>query len=489
MRLSLNLRAKLALLFSLTFAVVWGTSGAILYQATRIRAAADFDAHLVHLCTGLWGYLQFAGDNQRPKLVYDAEEHEVAYFIADASRYYQLYDAKTGRVLLQSRDSTLMDLALPRQEVLRLVEHPDFDEKASSQHIFRFRSAVYHAAQQPYLLRVGESLDDLLTGKSRFLKILLLFVPLATLVAAASGWWIAAWALRPLRELKNAVDKINITQLDRRLPLRGTRDELEEVSQAVNEALARLDVDLRQMKQFTAYMSHELRTPLTVLRGEAEIALLHSGNGIPAENWRQLLTSQLEEFDKLERLIRRFLLLTRAEAGEFKFEMEPLDVCALAASLGKETTPLALRRGISLRTACEAEARVTADWGWIERAILNLLDNAIKFTGEGGKIQIAARPVGDHAVVEVSDTGCGIAEAALPHIFDCFYRATDLRPTRPGGVGLGLALTKWIIEKHGGVVQSKSRVGVGSVFTIILPLLAPDASKAAVTASSLSTTG
>jgi len=485
---SLNLRAKLALLFSLTFAVVWGTSGAILYQATRVRAAAAFDAGLVHLCAGLWGYLEFDRDKHQPKLVYDAEEQEVAYFIAQASRYYQLYDANTGLVLLQSPDSALMDFALPPERVLRLVERPDFDQATSSRHIFRFRSAVYHSAQHPYLLRVGDSLDELLANRSRFLRILRLFVPLATLMSAAIGWWIAAWALRPLRELKNAVDKINITQLERRLPLRGKADELEAVSKAFNDALARLDLDVLQMKQFTAYMSHELRTPLTVLRGETEIALLQSGNGIPTQNWRELLTSQLEEFDKLDRLVRRFLLLARAESGEIKFEMEPFDICALAATLGKETTPLALSRGISLRVACEAEARVIADWGWIERAILNLLDNAIKFTASGGKVQIAARAVGDRAIVEVCDTGCGIAEAALPHIFDCFYRASDSRPTRPGGVGLGLSLTKWIIEKHSGVIQSHSKVGVGSVFTLTLPLSSPDASKAVATACSLSAT-
>ena len=133
-----------------------------------------------------------------------------------------------------------MDFALPPERVLRLVERPDFDQATSSRHIFRFRSAVYHSAQHPYLLRVGDSPDELLANRSRFLRILRLFVPLATLISAAIGWWIAAWALRPLRELKNAVDKINITQLERRLPLRGKADELEAVSKAFGIGLCQM---------------------------------------------------------------------------------------------------------------------------------------------------------------------------------------------------------------------------------------------------------
>ncbi|MBZ5567247.1 MAG: HAMP domain-containing protein [Acidobacteriia bacterium] len=449
-------------------------------MAMHLTAAAD--DNLADHCAGLWGYIEFR--DGKPVLTYDTSNHQIAYFLREATRYYELYDAASGELLLQSSDSSLMHLALPASEVRRWVSHPGIDATVVEGMPLRLRSALFQANGRFYLLRVGVSLEENLEDLAALKYVLFLLLPTMTLVGVVGTWWMAGKVLRPLQDLQNEARAISITQLHRRLPHRGTRDELDALAATFNQVFALLEDAVQHMKQFSAYMSHELRTPLTVLRGEAEIALMQPG---PPQEWRQLLTSQLEEFDKLDRLIRRFLLLARAEAGEIQFEMGQFDVCALAADLGQEIKPVAMSRGVSLKVACDGETLLAADRGWIERAILNLLDNAVKFTPEGGQVQIAARSAGDRAMVEVSDTGRGIAEAALPHIFDCFYRAPDSRPTGPGGGGLGLALTTWIVEKHGGVIQVRSRVGEGSVFTILLPLLPPDSPEAAAQAHSLST--
>ncbi|MBZ5631079.1 MAG: HAMP domain-containing protein [Acidobacteriia bacterium] len=478
---SLKLRTKLALFYAALFAILLASAGITVYRIMALRLTAAADDNLVDHGAGLWGYIQFHAG--KPVLTYDTSNHQIAYFVRDATRYYQLYDAASGELLLESTDSSLMHLALPVSEVGRRVGRPGIDVIAVEGVALRLRSALYQANGHFYLLRVGVSVEEDLVDLAELKRVLFLLLPVMTLVGVVGAWWMAGKVLRPLQELQNEASAISITQLHRRLPHRGTRDELDALAATFNQVFTLLEDAVRRMKQFSAYMSHELRTPLTVLRGEAEIALMRPG---PPKDWRGLLTSQLEEFDKLDRVIGRFLLLARAEAGQIEFEMVEFDLCALAAGLGKEMIPVAMSRGISLKVACGGEARLVADRGWIERVILNLLDNAIKFTAGGGQVHIVARSAGDRAMVEVSDTGSGIAEAELPHIFDCFYRAHDSRPTRPGGAGLGLALTKWIVEKHGGVIQVDSRVGAGSVFTITLPLAPPDSSESAATASSLS---
>ena len=477
---SLSLRTRLALLYAVLFAILLLGAGIAVYRILALELTEAADDNLADHCAGLWGYIQF--HDGKPVLAYDAGNHEIAYFLRDATRFYQLYDAASGELLLESPSSSLLHLALPVSEVRRWVNRPGSDLIAVGGEALRLRSALFRADGHAYLLRVGVSVEENLEALAGLKHVLLLLVPIMTLVAVVSAWWMAGRALRPLQDLQNEARAISITQLHRRLPDRGTRDELDALATTFNQVFALLEDAVWRMKQFSTSMSHELRTPLTVLRGEAETALMQPG---PPANWRELLTSQLEEFEKLDRLTRRFLLLARAETGEVEFEMRPVDVSALVARLGQDMIPVAASSGLRLELACDGEARIVADPGWIERAILNLLDNAIKYTAEGGQVQIAARSVGERALLEVSDTGSGIAANELPHIFDCFYRAGDSRPAGAEGVGLGLALTKWIVESHGGVIQVNSKLGEGSVFTILLPLAPPDSAIGATKARSL----
>ena len=479
---SLKLRTKLALFYGALFAILLAGVGIGVYRILALRLTAAADDNLVDHGAGLWGYIQF--HDGKPELTYDTSNHQIAYFLRDATRYYQLYDAASGELLLESPDSSLMHLALPPTQVRRSVSHPGIEVVAVEGVALRLRSALFQANGHSYLLRVGVSVEEDLADLAKLKHVLFWLLPLMTLVGVLGAWWMAGKALHPLQDLEKEARSISIAELHRRLPHRGTHDELDALAATFNQVFALLEDAVWRMKEFSAYMSHELRTPLTVLRGEAEIALMQPD---PPQDWRELLTSQLEEFDKLDRLIRRFLLLARAEAGEIEFEKGQFDICALAASLGLEMAPVAMSQGIRLTVACEGEARVIVDRSWMERAILNLLDNAIKFTAEGGEVHIAARSAGERAMVEVSDSGSGIAEADLPHIFDCFYRARDNRPIPPGGAGLGLALTKWIVEKHGGVIQVDSKVRKGSLFTIVLPLAPPECPESPAMDSALST--
>ena len=222
------------------------------------------------------------------------------------------------------------------------------------------------------------------------------------------------------------------------------------------------------MRQFSAALAHELRTPVAILRGEAELALRPSSSD---EDLRQVLMRQIDEFDRLTRLINQILTLARAEGGEIKMADQPVDLVALSASVAEQIEPVAAVQGITLTCEAADGVMVKGDAGWLERLLLILLDNAIKFTPEGGRISVTFSCAKGLAHVAVTDTGMGISPDALPHLFERFYRADPARSRQMQGAGLGLALAKWIAERHRGTIDVKSQPGEGSTFTVSLPAL------------------
>ena len=462
----LRLRTKLALSYAVLFAILLTVAGVAVYRVMALGLTAAADDNLVDHCAGLWGYIRF--HDGKPTLAHDPSNPQTVYFLSDATRYYQLYDADNGQLLLESEDSSLLHLALPVAQVRRLVASPGIDATTMQGVPLRFHSALFRADGHPYLLRVGVPVEHDLEQLALLQRVLWLLLPITTLIAVLAAWWMARKALRPLQDLENEAHAISINQLHRRLRQRGTHDELDALAATFNQVFARLEDAVHRMKQFAATMSHELRTPLTVLQGEAEVALLQPD--MP-ESCRLVLGSQLEEFRKLKRLVNSLLTLARAEAGEITLNKRDFDLAQLALTLCDQMEPVAKARGVPLRADCPAPIITCGDVGWLERVILNLLDNAIKFTPSGGAVQVTVRTAGTLAILEVSDTGIGIAEQTLPHVFDPFYQAGNSEPKHAEGAGLGLALAKWVIEAHGGAIQAASRLGKGSVFTVTLPLV------------------
>jgi heavy metal sensor kinase len=272
--------------------------------------------------------------------------------------------------------------------------------------------------------------------------------------------------LHPLSRLADATQAIGISNLDARLSMRGVDDELDQVARAFNNALARVEQSVGEMRQFSAALAHELRTPLAILRGEAELALRPAASD---EERRQALSRQIDECDRLTRLINQILMLARAEAGEIAIAADVVDVAALAASVADQIEPVAAARGIGMSCEERDGIVVKGDAGWLQRLLLILLDNAIKFTAEGGWIAIAFSRADGEVRTAVRDNGAGIRPDALPHVFERFYRADRARSRQTPGSGLGLALAKWIVDRHHGTIGVTSRPGEGSTFTVSLP--------------------
>ena len=461
----LTLRTRLTLIYAAILSLLVSVLSVTYYRVLALQLDTDATSDLSELTNGLHGYLHF--EDGEPVLVYDKQDAGEAAFVEAASRYYQVF-TDSGEMLAQSAAMQPLGLSYTPAEVKAFREHPhNVDVETDRGRVRLSSSLVSPGPGMTYLLQVGVSLEGVDQALGRFLGLLLWSVPASVILVVIVGRTMAGRSLAPLADLARHTRAITVADLGQRLPVRGAHDELDAVAEAFNETLARLEHAVGEMKQFSAAIAHELRTPLAALRGETELALLRATS---ATDYRRTLESQLEEYDKLARLITQLLTLARAEAGEIPLAGQPVDMVALAEAAVDALEPVAQARGVKLTCDRLDAAIVRGDAGWLERLLLNLLDNAIKFTGDGGAIAVSVWSAERSAVLSVRDTGVGIASEAVPRIFERFFRVDEARSSDAEGSGLGLTLVKWIIDHHHGTVGVESEPGKGTTVTVRLPL-------------------
>jgi heavy metal sensor kinase len=263
---------------------------------------------------------------------------------------------------------------------------------------------------------------------------------------------------------------INAERLQDRLPVDNPQDELGRLATVFNDTLGRLESSFEQMRRFTSDASHELRTPLTAIRSVGEVGL----RGRREEGaYREIIGSMLEEADRLALLVDRLLTLSRADAGRGKLSTDVVDLSTLASEVVEQLDVLADEKNQSLGVDIKAQPTWIGDRLVLRQAVLNLVDNAIKYSPEGAQIRICVDQQVDDAILEVSDTGPGIPEELQSRIFDRFYRVDESRSRNNGGTGLGLSIAKWAVEVNGGHIMLESKHGRGCTFRITLPQVHP----------------
>ena len=459
------LRAKLALVYAAVLAVLLAGFGAAAYHLFADQLDDAADAEVQELTDGLHGYLRF--DSGLPTIAYDRTDPSQTAFITTATRYYQIYDADTGAIIVQSDGFEPLALHFTPAEVAFYRTQTSARDIRTDQGRLRFTNTVLRGpGGRNYLLQVGILLADDDAKLDRLRRLMLWSIPVVVAIVALFSRWLAGRSLSPLGALATAARGISVSELHQRLPVRGAGDEVDQVATAFNDTLARLESSVGEMRQFSAALAHELRTPLAALRGEIETTLLRART---AEEYQRSLGSQLEELDRLGRLVTHLLTLARAEAGQIRLARAPVDLSQLGASLVSQLDAVADAKGVALLCDAPSPVVVTGDAGWLERLELNLLDNAIKFTPSGGRVTLHVHASGDTATLSVSDTGIGIPANDLPHVFERFYRADSARSPQMG-VGLGLTLAKWIADHHGATIEAASVEGHGSTLTVSFPV-------------------
>jgi len=332
----------------------------------------------------------------------------------------------------------------------------------------RDRNAILEVATLPLgggtVLQVGktsESRDELL---SRFRRVLLLGLTAALVIGIAGGLFLTRSTLKPLRDLRDAVQRIlNTGQTNDRVPVYGTDDAVDELSDLFNAMLARITTLIDGMRNALDHVAHDLRTPMTRLRVMAETALATND---PVKQ-REALSDVLEESDRVLSMLTTLMDISEAETGTMMLTRSAVDVTTLVAEVIDLYEDTADEARVAVSASVAPGLVVSADRDRLRQALANLMDNAIKYTPAGGRVEVAAAREGASVVIRVRDTGAGIPAHDLPRIFDRLYRGDQSRATR--GLGLGLSLVRAYIEAHGGTASVDSTPGKGATFAIRLP--------------------
>jgi len=326
--------------------------------------------------------------------------------------------------------------------------------------------AVLSRGDGAIVVEEGAAAAPIRSTLQSWLAVLVSGLALLVVGAVVGGYLLVQRALQPVDRIIRSAERISSTNLSERLPVPDTRDELERLSTALNEMIRRLEGSFEYTQRFLADASHELRTPLTVIRAELEtiVERPHSGAEV-----RELAGSALEEVERLRRIVDGLFALTRLDAGEALEPPTAFDLGELASTTADQMCLLAEDKGIHIQCQAAGQVLVRGDRSRLKQVLVNLLDNAIKHTLEGGRIEVRVAAKGK-AILEVSDTGTGIPKEAHERVFERFFRVDKARSRELGGAGLGLSIVKSICTAHGGSVSVLSDVGKGSTFVVELPL-------------------
>lgn len=332
----------------------------------------------------------------------------------------------------------------------------------------RLGSGVHRVSNRPVIIRIARSMEPL---ERQFREVLVAFIlglPVALALAGLAGYAFARRILAPLGAMANRADKITAERLHERLPVENPEDELGHLARVFNNTLARLEGSFEQLRRFTADASHELRTPLTAIRSVGEVGLQKDGS---IAEYREVIGSMLEEANRLTRMVESLLTLSRADAGTVELRHTPLSVLDVARDAAGLLEVLAEEKRQRLSVQGDESVAVSGDRLFLRQATMNLIDNAIKYSPVGGNISVRVRREGDRAVLEVADDGPGVPVEHRGLVFDRFYRVDKARSREDGGAGLGLAITRWAVEAHGGTIAIQSPDDrQGATFRVLLPL-------------------
>jgi heavy metal sensor kinase len=330
---------------------------------------------------------------------------------------------------------------------------------------------VTEAGEQVAAVLAGVSTAGVVVAPQRLAYVMLAVSPVILLASALIGYLLVGRTLKPVDGIVDEVEAISDGRsLHKRLAPLETGHELARLSRTLNEMLARLERSFQALRRFTADASHELKTPLTVLRSGIERAITHPR---VTPEVMEILDETLAEVNRMAEMVDSLLMLARADEGRAPLHLEHIDLRELLAEVSETASLLGERAAVDVTVGIPPEAvMLGADRTRLRQLLMNLLTNAIKYTPSGGSVAIACEVRERDVAISVKDTGIGIGPGDVPHIFDRFWRADPAR-SRTGersGVGLGLAISKWIAEAHGGTIGVESRLGRGTTFVVTLPL-------------------
>src|ERR1700674_2827684 len=477
-----SVRVRLTVWYTAVLALVLSVLTLVTYFIFWRSAVQRTDANLVELSEGFLVTLRAELEDQRGPDPFRAAAQVAMteHFFRD--QFYAILDG-SGKVIISSQD---VPAASPLPERLRteLLASASFqrfldESKRADRYFgevqgeksgFRGLARRFSSRGQMYTLILLQSLHP---QKEMLEEVTIAFawvIPIAVLLASGGGYFLARKSLAPVVAMSSQAGRIGAANLHERLMVEDDRDELGHLAQSFNSLRDRLSESFERQQRFMADASHELRTPVAILRGEAEVALSQQSRS--PEEYRESLGVLHQEAERLTHIVDDLFTLTRADAGQYPLQPRDFYLDELVAECVHSARTLALAKKISLNFEEASESPIHADESLLRRMILNLLDNAIKYTAEGGRVTVTCSRAGEEYALSIMDTGGGIPADLQPRIFERFFRADKARSRAEndgGGAGLGLSISRWIAEAHHGSLELARSDSIGSTFTAYLP--------------------
>jgi heavy metal sensor kinase len=454
-----SLRVRLAFWYFATVTVICGLAAVGYWWSVRSALDSALDQGLRYRLIGLRGFLDAPGEGRR---------ETVAARLAGVSslgEQFEVFDAQ-GRLVAQSQGLARHRVSLqPPRDLGHGIRYetagpPDFRVRVAWQAVT--------VAGESFVIGVADPQRKFEGVLGAFTSVLRLSMPVIALVAIAGGVWLGRRALAPVARIADEARAIGEGNLSARLAVPDSHDELQQLSETLNDMLARLERSFTRTRQFTADASHELRAPMTLICTAAQHSLRRERT---REELVEAMRKILAEAQRTSGIVDDLLQLARGDAGRGPAALVPLDAAPLVRDAAGQARSIALGRAISVDLQLPVGALpIVGNDAQVRRLLLILVDNAVKYTPEGGRVTMVGGADAGAVVISVADTGCGIAADDLPHVFERFWRADKVRSREAGGTGLGLTIAKQIAEAHGGRLDAQSEVGRGSVFTVHLPL-------------------
>lgn len=478
-----SIRVKLALWYAGTLAAGITTLGWVTYSYVARETTAQTDQELANTASAfaqLWR-ASIAGRTSRPpeEVISEARAENFEFVVFDEAQREIASNTRSVR-LRRSQRAAPATIPHPDSLLLRPDLAPLFRQAGAAGEAFgtlngplgqeRAYAVLINLPGRREIVAVIRGLEAEMAMLQSLRRSLFWAIPIGLVGAFVGGIFLAGRALSPIAEMANQAERIGARTLHERLPVANPADELGQLSAAVNHVLGRLETAFEQQRRFMAEASHELRTPIAVVRGEADLAL---GRDRSAAEYREALTVIGAESRRMTRVVEDLFLLARADAGQLHLGLADVDLGEVATGCCRAVQTLAKVRQADIVPTIESPVQVQGDEGLISRAIVNLLDNALKYGRVGGRVQVTVGRHDGHATVAVRDDGPGIPAELQTRIFDRFYRGPAARAAEDagtgGGAGLGLAIAKGIAEAHGGTIRLVQSDATGTEFLLELP--------------------
>ncbi len=483
-----GLRFRLALSYAIFFAVLLTGLGFVLRGMLRGVIEKTVEGLLDEEWAACKGFLRIDPKGQLG-WNYDPNDKEEVAIVERLRLIYMIADEK-GEVLESSemyRDLGFESPALITRVMAGNKPTYSFHPNLRGQ-VYMVRQGSLRDKNARYFVALGRNFTPSLRVIDEFSVDYFAALPFVILSAAALGWILAGRAMQPVADVAAQVDKVSGSNLNLRVPLRGSGDELDHMIETFNGMVGRLEQSFVQIRQFSTDVSHELRTPITVVRGQLEVALM---TGKTEEDLRVAIEAALLDIERLSQIIRALLQLAKAEGGQTALQLQEVDLAALVREVTSDLEIPAIDREVTIRTISPPSGVIVGDRVQLERLLYNLIDNGIKYTRQGGFVEVEVKFIeeGHKIAIEIRDNGKGIAPEHLPHLFDRFYRIPSREGGAQKGLGLGLSFVSWIVKAHNGEIQVFSEIDVGTTFSVRFPFEAVETKNLAEYGNQRETTG